>query len=76
MGVDAELGIGNDPFELKTQDENFVLNLIQLGEQALNFIFSEEFKKEIVKGSNGVPSIVHVICRTACVAAEIGRVVR
>ena len=29
-----------------------------------------------MKGSNGVPSIVHVICRTACVAAEIGRVVQ
>ena len=76
VGVDAELGIRNDPFELKTQDENFVLNLIQLGEQALNFRFSEEFKKEIVKGSNGVPSIVHVICRTACVAAEIEKVVQ
>lgn len=76
VGVDAELGIRNDPFELKTQDENFIMDLIRLGEQVLNFRFTEEFKKEIVIGSNGVPSIVHVICRTACVAAGIEKTVQ
>jgi Cdc6-like AAA superfamily ATPase len=58
IGTDAELGIRNDPFELKTQDEDFVRKLINLGEQALNIAFSEEFKLEIVAGCNGVPSII------------------
>lgn len=71
VGIDAELGIRNDPFELKTQEEIFVQKLIGLGEQALNFRYSDEFKKEVVKASNGVPSIVHVICRTACITAGI-----
>ena len=71
VGADAELGIRNDPFELGTQDEGFVRTLIGLGEQALNIQFADDFKKEIVAGCNGVPSIVHVICRTACVEAGI-----
>jgi len=73
VGADAELGIRNDPFELKTQDDSFVLKLIQLGENALNFKFSDELKSEIVTASNGVPSIVQVICRNACIYANIDR---
>ena len=75
VGIDAELGIRNDPFELKTQDEIFVQKLIDLGEQALNFKYSSEFKKEMIKASNGVPSIVHVICRTACITAGIEKTI-
>lgn len=71
VGIDAELGIRNDPFELKTQDEKFVRDLISLGEQALNVSFSENLKKEIVSASNGVPSVVQTICRTICVNAGI-----
>jgi hypothetical protein len=73
VGADAELGIRNDPFELKTQDDRFVLDLIQLGENALNFKFSDDLKSEIVIASNGVPSIVQVICRNACICAGIDR---
>jgi hypothetical protein len=47
VGIDAELGIRNDPFELKTQTEIFVQKLIDLGEQALNFKYSDEFKKKL-----------------------------
>lgn len=71
MGADAELGIRNDPFELGTQDEGFTLSLIGLGERALNLQFADVFKTQIVAGCNGVPSIVHVICRTACVEAGV-----
>jgi hypothetical protein len=71
VGADAELGIRNDPFELGTQDEAFVRSLIELGERALNIGFADGFKTQIVAGCNGVPSIVHVICRTACVEADI-----
>ncbi|MFO0795437.1 MAG: TIR domain-containing protein [Candidatus Brocadiaceae bacterium] len=63
VGVDAELGIRNDPFELKTQKESFVLDLIKKGEEFLNIEFSDDSKKQIVLASNGIPSIVHVICR-------------
>lgn len=71
VGTDAELGIRNDPFELKTQDKKFVYELIQLGEQALNISFSENLKAEIVVASNGVPSVVQTICRTICVEAGV-----
>jgi len=75
LGSDTELGIRNDPFELKTQDEAFVLELIGLGEKALNIRFSDELKHEIVAASNGVPSVVHVICRNACIEAGVEKTV-
>ena len=67
FGADPELGIRNDPFELKTQDEQFVRSLIERGEGALNIEFSGPLENEIVAACNGVPSIVHVICRLLCV---------
>ena len=48
FGADTELGIRNDPFELKTQDEEFVRALIQSGEKALNISFSDPLENEIV----------------------------
>lgn len=76
VGIDAEVGIRNDPFELKTQDESFVRKLIILGEQALNIKFSETLKMEIVAASNGVPSVVQTICRTICVDRGIEMTVK
>jgi type II secretory pathway predicted ATPase ExeA len=73
LGADAELGIRNDPFELKTQDESFVRQLMSLGEAALNIRFSDTLKEDIVKACNGVPSVVHVVCRTACIESHIER---
>jgi hypothetical protein len=75
LGADAELGIRNDPFELKTQDDKFVLQLILLGENALNVAFANTLKGEIIGASNGVPSIVHVICRTICIEGSISETV-
>lgn len=71
FGEDSELGIRNDPFEIRTQDEAFVRKLISLGESALNIKFSDVLSGEIVDASNGVPSIVQVICRTCCIEAGI-----
>jgi len=71
FGADTELGIRNDPFELKTQDQQFVRTLMRLGEEALNIAFSSSLQDEIVAACNGVPSIVHVICRILCVQAGV-----
>jgi hypothetical protein len=70
-GVDAELGIRNDPFELKTQNGTFCQTLLKKGCDALNIQFSESLKTEIVAASNGVPSIVHVISRVCCISSGI-----
>ena len=70
-GTDPELGIRNDPYELKTQSENFCRELLALGSDALKIQFSDSLTSEIVSASNGVPSIVHVIARVCCIDAKI-----
>lgn len=70
-GVDPELGIRNDPFNIKTQDETFCSQLLNQGETALKIKFSDELKKQIIAASNGVPSIVHVIAKVCCIEAKI-----
>lgn len=70
-GVDPELGIRNDPFNIKTQDEKFCSELLELGERALNIRFSGGLKSQIIKASNGVPSILHVIAKVCCIEAGI-----
>lgn len=71
VGVDAELGIRNDPFELKTQNENFVRKLVKVGSDLLNITFDENAIKQIVLASNYIPSIVHVICRISLLDKNI-----
>lgn len=70
-GVDPELGIRNDPYELKTQSNEFCEKLIKLGSDALNITFSPSLTQEMVSASNGVPSIVHVIARVCCIDSDI-----
>lgn len=70
-GTDPELGIRNDPYELKTQTDEFCRNLLDKGSTALNIRFTGSLTDEIVKASNGVPSIVHVIARVCCIDARI-----
>lgn len=65
--LDHELSIRNDPFEMKTQDSDFTEELIKQGEEALNFTFCRETRKEIIFGSKGIPSVIHTICRVACI---------
>lgn len=71
VGIDAELGIRNDPFDLKTQDSTFVKKLIGTGANLLNIDFTSGSIDQIVLAANGVPSIVHVICRITLVAQGI-----
>ena len=68
VGVDAELGIRNDPFNLTTQDDEFCRKLIDKGCSFLNIKFNENTEEQIIKASNGVPSIIHVICRISLVS--------
>lgn len=74
-GSDPELGIRNDPFDLRAQDEAFTRALVALGEGALNVTLADELKAEIVTASNAVPSVVQVICKTCCIEAGIERTV-
>jgi hypothetical protein len=66
-GNDSELGIRNDVFDLRTQDDGFVRKLMALGASHLRIKFSERFLSETVGGSKGIPSVVQAICRTACI---------
>jgi hypothetical protein len=71
LTTDPELGIRNDPYEFKQESSGFIAELIRLGEEALNIKFSHKFRDQIILASNGVPSIAQVICRIACITAEI-----
>ncbi|GAA3553261.1 TIR domain-containing protein [Marinobacter xestospongiae] len=66
-GVDPELGIRNDPFNIKTQDDAFCLELLALGEAALRIRFSDELRAQIISASNGVPSILHIVAKVCCI---------
>ncbi len=66
-GNDSELGIRNDVFDLRTQDEQFVRDLMCLGAKHLRIKFSERFLAETAVGSKGIPSVAQAICRTACI---------
>lgn len=68
VGIDAELGIRNDPFDIKTQSEEFCLQLIEQGCSLLNIKYSQETLDQIIQACNGVPSIIHVICRISLVS--------
>lgn len=66
-GNDKELGIRNDVFDLRTQDETFVKELMEQGARHLKLRFTERFIQETATGSKGIPSVVQAICRTACI---------
>ena len=71
MEVDSELAIRNDPYELKTQDDDFIESLIRKGQEALNITFEPSSFETIVKASQGIPSAAHVICKAACVTYDV-----
>lgn len=68
---DQELGIRNDPYDMRVQDERFIEAIIRLGEKALNFSFSETTLQLFVQASKGIPSAIHVICRVACLRSDL-----
>jgi hypothetical protein len=71
LEVDSELAIRNDPYELKTQDDDFIERLIRRGQEALNITFEPSTFETIVKASQGIPSAAHVICKAACVTYDV-----
>ena len=71
VGVDSELGIRNDPFDIKIQTSEFTRTLIVKGTNLLNVNFDENSIEQIISASNGVPSIIHVICRIVLVTNNI-----
>ncbi len=66
LEIDSELGIRNDPYEMKVQDNDFIGQIVSLGETALNFSFESETKKRFVLAAKGIPSAIHIISRIAC----------
>lgn len=71
LDVDSELGIRNDVYEMKKQDDDFCTNVVTLGEKHLNIEFSGKSKKQFVAAANGIPSAIQVICRVACIRNKI-----
>lgn len=71
LDIDPELGIRNDVYEMKRQDETFCRKVIELGEQHLNIQIAEDSKKEYITASNGIPSAIQVICRVACIRNDV-----
>lgn len=71
LDVDSEVGIRNDVYEMKKQNNDFIEKVINLGEQHLNIKISNSSKREFVLASNGIPSAVQVICRVACIRSKI-----
>lgn len=73
LGSDPELGIRNDPYEVKQQDDAFSEKLIGQGEEALNFALAPDTRRDIIAACRGVPSVAQAICRVACVEKGIER---
>jgi len=71
LETDSELGIRNDPYDMKTQDEAFIEQVVAAGEKALNVSFSAATRKDFVVAAKGVPSAIQVICRVACLRADV-----
>lgn len=71
LDIDSELGIRNDVYEMKRQDDVFCKKVIALGEKHLNIKISEESREEFVQASDGIPSAIQVICRVACIRNKV-----
>jgi hypothetical protein len=71
LDIDSELGIRNDPYEMKSQSGGFIQKIIEAGEKHLNIAFNDTTKREFITASQGIPSAIHVICRVACIRADV-----
>lgn len=71
LDIDSELGIRNDVYEMKRQDDNFCAKVVSLGEKHLNISFSEQSRRQIITAANGIPSAIQVVCRVACIRNKI-----
>lgn len=58
LDIDSELGIRNDVYEMKRQNEEFCAEVVSLGEKHLNIVFTEQSKQQFIAASNGIPSAI------------------
>jgi ABC-type oligopeptide transport system ATPase subunit len=61
LEIDSELGIRNDPYDMKVQHESFIAKVIELGQNALNIEFNQSTQSEFIRASKGIPSAIQVI---------------
>jgi hypothetical protein len=71
LDIDPELGIRNDVYEIKRQNDEFVAEIISLGEKHLNITFLSDAKSAYIKAASGIPSAIQVICRVACIRSKV-----
>ncbi|MDR3619311.1 MAG: TIR domain-containing protein [Paludisphaera borealis] len=71
LQIDSELGIRNDPYDMKVQNDSFIGEVIRLGEEALNLSFNPKTRQDFISASKGIPSAIQVICRIACQRNEV-----
>ncbi len=71
LDIDSELGIRNDVYEMKRQNDTFCASVVELGEKHLNIEFNAESKNQFISAANGIPSAIQVICRVACIRNSI-----
>lgn len=71
LDIDSELGIRNDVYDMKRQDDKFCTRIIELGEKCLNIKISDESRNQFVLASDGIPSAIQVICRVACIRNKV-----
>jgi len=71
LDIDSELGIRNDVYEMKRQEDDFCRKVIELGEKHLNIKISEESRRQFVLAADGIPSAIQVICRVACIRNKV-----
>lgn len=71
LDIDPELGIRNDPYEMKTQKDTFINEVIMAGEAALNISFDQSTKRDFIRASKGIPSAIQAICRIACLRNDV-----
>lgn len=71
LGEDPELAIRNDTWHLDRQSDDFMFEVLDKGEAALNIKFTDASRAIAVRAAQGSPSIFQAICRIACVEADV-----
>jgi hypothetical protein len=71
LDADPELAIRNDPYEIGHQDDDFIREVLQRGEEALKFNFDPDTRDQFVKASLGIPSAIQLIARVGCARADL-----
>lgn len=71
LDIDPELGIRNDVYEIKRQSDEFIEQIILLGEEYLNIRFGDKVKTDYIQAASGIPSAIQVICRVVCIRSKI-----